>query len=498
MIKNYFFLKHIIDRHDKTFENAVIVSVFTQTKNEIVFETSRGFLLINFDKKIPYIIFKEEFHRRNQSMNLVEDIYGNIIQTIKFINDKRVIGIELNKYKIILNLFYGDVGMTIYNFEKKVVSSFKSEIPLINQEPISNNHLYSLLHHEIAFRSCSEESFINELLTSEDFYLYKQHTNTILSNIELTHLNVEPDEYDKGLLYEKYNDSIFYVLHHINQNNLKSELNNVLSKQKRIYEATLKNINENAKNKQKKETYENYGHLIMSNIYQIKPRQQELLATDWSSNEEVKIKLNPDLTPHQNAENYYRKAKGAEKNQVQLGVRKEHIESKLDRVNHLLDQFAEARYTKQFEKIKKVCISEKWIQPESNKEKRLMQGKSFNYYEFEIDGHEVVVGKDAKSNDYLSLKYSKANDYWFHVQGSPGSHVILKWHGYKDDPEKTLLKKVASLTAYYSKMKNAGNIPVIYTQSKYVKKPRGAKPGAVTVQKEKSIFVQPKPIEELK
>ena len=87
--------------------------------------------------------------------------------------------------------------------------------------------------------------------------------------------------------------------------------------------------------------------------------------------------------------------------------------------------------------------------------------------------------------------------FWFHVQGSSGSHVILRWHEQKDNPPKDLLHKVGSLTAYYSKQKNAGTVPVIYTLAKHVRKQRGAAPGAVVVIKEKSVFVKPKAFEEL-
>ncbi|MCB0278966.1 MAG: hypothetical protein KDD94_05665 [Calditrichaeota bacterium] len=74
---------------------------------------------------------------------------------------------------------------------------------------------------------------------------------------------------------------------------------------------------------------------------------------------------------------------------------------------------------------------------------------------------------------------------------------MLRWHGQKNDPPKELLKKIAGLTAFYSKQKNAGTVSVIYTQAKYVRKPKGAKAGTVTVTKEKSILVKPTSYEEL-
>ena len=109
--------------------------------------------------------------------------------------------------------------------------------------------------------------------------------------------------------------------------------------------------------------------------------------------------------------------------------------------------------------------------------------------EFEIDGYKVYVGRDAKSNDYVSLRLAKANDYWFHVKGMPSAHVVLACH--ENRPEKSTIKKIAALTAYYSKQKNAGKTAITYTMAKFVSKSRGAKPGSVVVKKDNVIMVKP-------
>ncbi|WP_372369080.1 NFACT RNA binding domain-containing protein [Candidatus Uabimicrobium sp. HlEnr_7] len=109
--------------------------------------------------------------------------------------------------------------------------------------------------------------------------------------------------------------------------------------------------------------------------------------------------------------------------------------------------------------------------------------------EIEIDSYKVHIGRDAKSNDYLSLRFARANDYWFHVKGMPSAHVVLACHD--NLPEKSTVKKIAAITAYYSKQKNAGKVAIIYTMAKYVSKSRGAKPGSVVVKKETLVMVKP-------
>lgn len=114
-----------------------------------------------------------------------------------------------------------------------------------------------------------------------------------------------------------------------------------------------------------------------------------------------------------------------------------------------------------------------------------------NIIEYTLSGGwTVLAGKTDADNDYLSLKMAKPNDFWFHVRGMPGSHVVLR--GKKgEEPGKSVLKEAAAIAAYHSKAKNAGVTPVSCTQAKYVSKPGGAKPGTVTIRKESVLKVRP-------
>ena len=108
------------------------------------------------------------------------------------------------------------------------------------------------------------------------------------------------------------------------------------------------------------------------------------------------------------------------------------------------------------------------------------------------DGWVVLVGRTERDNDVLSLRVAAQSDYWFHAKGVPGSHVILKDElGESRTPDAALLKVAAAVAAYHSKARKAGITPVNCTQARHVGKPRGAKPGLVTIQKEKTIKVRP-------
>ena len=112
-------------------------------------------------------------------------------------------------------------------------------------------------------------------------------------------------------------------------------------------------------------------------------------------------------------------------------------------------------------------------------------------FEYELaGGWKVLAGRTDDDNDRLSLSIARPNDWWFHVHGMPGSHVILQGPE-GEEADKSVLKAAAAIAAYHSKAREAGVIPVAYTQAKNVSKPRGAKPGTVSVRKEEILKVRP-------
>ena len=105
-------------------------------------------------------------------------------------------------------------------------------------------------------------------------------------------------------------------------------------------------------------------------------------------------------------------------------------------------------------------------------------------------GWTVLVGKTEADNDELSLRIAGPNDWWFHVRGMPGSHVVLR--AQEDvEPDRATLERAAAIAAHHSKARDGGIVPVSCTRAKYVSKPRGAKPGTVTITKERVLKVRP-------
>lgn len=112
-------------------------------------------------------------------------------------------------------------------------------------------------------------------------------------------------------------------------------------------------------------------------------------------------------------------------------------------------------------------------------------------HEYELEGGWLVLaGRTDEDNDELSLKLAGQNDLWFHVCGMPGSHVVLRVPPNTEPPAETV-KQAAAIAAWHSKAREGGQVAVSCTRAKYVSKPKGAKPGTVSIKKEKVLKVRP-------
>lgn len=109
---------------------------------------------------------------------------------------------------------------------------------------------------------------------------------------------------------------------------------------------------------------------------------------------------------------------------------------------------------------------------------------------YDVGGWQVLVGRTDADNDLLSVKLARPNDWWFHVRGMPGSHVLLRARE-DAEPDRETLKRAAAIAAYHSKARRGGTVPVSCTRARFVTKPRGAKRGTVQIRRESILKVRP-------
>lgn len=228
------------------------------------------------------------------------------------------------------------------------------------------------------------------------------------------------------------------------------------------------------------------GDIVNANIYRLEKGMTSAVLDDFYTGEQRKIALDARLTPAQNAQKYYseyRKLCTAEK--MLTGLIAEG-KSELSYYESLLDSVTRAKTDGELTEIKRELAEQGLIRGE----KTLAKPKKSEPLKFRSsDGFTILVGKNNKQNDELTLKTSKASDIWLHVKDIAGSHVIIKTEG-KTPPERTIVE-AARLAAYHSKAKNGSGVPVDYTAVKFVKKPAGARPGMVIFTDNRTLYVTP-------
>jgi len=151
-----------------------------------------------------------------------------------------------------------------------------------------------------------------------------------------------------------------------------------------------------------------------------------------------------------------------------------------------LNDLAEIREELASQGYLKVKVKTKGRKVKAAPVKELSQPLSFT----SADGIQILVGKNNKQNDQLTMRMAQPEDLWLHVKDIPGSHVIVRSTGLPSIPDSTL-NQAANLAAYYSKARGSSNVPVDYTQRKHVHKPRGAKPGMVIYEQQRTLYITP-------
>lgn len=239
-----------------------------------------------------------------------------------------------------------------------------------------------------------------------------------------------------------------------------------------------------------KRSYNELGDLLMANLHSIHAGIGKVEVFDFYNNAKTLIKIKTDLSPQQNANLFYQKAKNQVK-ELEFKLKSlNEVTLQLDVLGQKLEKLKEADSSKKLKSLDK-SASNPLDKSSGNGFGSKGKQEPLPYRAYSIGGFDVLVGKNAKANDELLSKYANKNDLWFHAKDVSGSHVLIKNHGAKPIPA-NVIEQAASLAAWYSKAKSNSLASVIYTLRKYVRKPKGSPPGQVIVERETGILVEPK------
>jgi len=237
------------------------------------------------------------------------------------------------------------------------------------------------------------------------------------------------------------------------------------------------------------EQYKKTAELIKINITHMSKGMKSVDLEDVYNSDggTITIKLDPAMTPAENADRYFKKFRKGRDGLNLLQRRHEVADKELDSVQFMLDELdidfdsASKKYRAEIEQI---------LPAEAHKRETAPR---LPYRACTLTtGVTIFVGKDGEDNDRTTFNHAKPYELWFHASQCPGSHVVMKFPDKSFEPSKSEIEETASAAAYHSKARHSKTVPVIYTQRKYVRKPRKAKPGLVTVEREKMVMVEPK------
>ena len=272
----------------------------------------------------------------------------------------------------------------------------------------------------------------------------------------------------------------------------------VRSLEKEIHrlEKTIRQTKDAAKEQQAAAQYRQFGDILMASLMRIRKGVCEVRLPDLYSADqaEITIPLEPSLTPHANAEVYFKKAKKSERRARLVERRLSAARSRLKDLADLLAEAERPRTTLEGLKTMAGVLSSTSVAGKVKEvptdDRALNLGIRPRRYTLS-DGWTVLVGRSAKENDILTHRYASPGDLWFHARHAQGSHVVLRKERRKSQVSKQAIVEAAAVAAYYSKARTSKHVPVSYTEKRYIKRVRKGPPGLCVMLREKVVFVDP-------
>ncbi|MBS1490173.1 MAG: DUF814 domain-containing protein [Bacteroidetes bacterium] len=514
MHHSYYFLRQLSPALHERICGFTIVSCFSQSKDELILElndTHQSFFIrANLSASFSVLSFPEKFKRaKKNSIDLFEEIIFKKVINVKSFLNERSFGVELESGLSLIFKMHGNFANVLMAKENKVTAIFKNQLPAdINTDlrqlarPIDfgydhflknltqlksiyftfNSGMWAYLETQGFSRATPAQKW--ELLQAmwsrlekPNYYITQlkgQLTFSLLPLGEVEQTIDDPIEainsfaqkviYDRQLFTEK--SALLYRLH-IKIKNAEAYLKKNRTKQDEL----MANRH-----------FQRWADLIMAHLHTLTRGMERIVLNDFYNQEPVEIKLKKELNPQQNATIFYRKAKNqqVEINKLTESVKKKEAEREAAQAAHqAIEACADLKTLR--------TTATHWGLDTKQTEKK----EPLPYREFEFNGYIIRVGKNAQANDQLTLKHSYKDDLWLHAKDVAGSHVLVKYQAGKFFP-KEVIEYAASLAAFYSKRKNETLCPVAFTAKKFVRKRKGDPAGAVVVEREEVILVEPK------
>ena len=362
-------------------------------------------------------------------------------------------------------------------------------------KPLLDEVLYNANLNGAEIITDLESSQVDKLAnTLYDLKMMLQNSNGLLSLVNDNHKKAYSPfilhNYNVVKAYETISEALEESIHNTKAiHTADKELEKILTAAIKKEEGRHQKIKEELEDTNKMDTYKLYGDLLMINAHlqvQYEPsiELQNLLSDEG---EMLTIPLKPNLTIVENAQWYYKLYTKLKNRMVSGEYQLNASTTKLEYLKSILYSISLATTRESLEEIRKECMDAGIIK-KSKKPLSYKLGKS-NYIHLTIDEGEIFIGRNNQQNEYLTHRFAKPTDIWFHTQDIQGSHLILRLNV---EPDDMILSKVAQYAAYFSKARETSKVPVDYTYIKNIKKPPGSPLGFVIFNTHQTMIVEPK------
>ena len=362
-------------------------------------------------------------------------------------------------------------------------------------KPLLNEVLYNANLNGDEIITDLEASQVDKLANAlYDLKMMLQNGNGLLSLVNDNHKKAYSTfilhNYNVVKTYETISEALEETIHSTKAiHTADKELEKILTAAIKKEEGRHQKIKDELEDTNKMDTYKLYGDLLMINAHlqvQYEPsiELQNLLSDEG---EILTIPLKPNLTIVENAQWYYKLYTKLKNRMISGEYQLNASTTKLEYLKSILYSISLATTRESLEEIRKECMDAGIIK-KSKKPLSYKLGKS-NYIHLTIDEGEMFIGRNNQQNEYLTHRFAKPTDIWFHTQDIQGSHLILRLNV---EPDDMILSKVAQYAAYFSKARETSKVPVDYTYIKNIKKPPGAPLGFVIFNTHQTMIVEPK------
>ena len=283
------------------------------------------------------------------------------------------------------------------------------------------------------------------------------------------------------------NQQLFAQLRH----QLTQKLNNVLAKL-RLKANTFK---ERLQQSADADTHKSQADLLMANLHHWEPGMKSISLPDFETEKPVVIPLNVEKNAVQNAQAIYKKHQKLKRARIAVEPLLAAVQEEIDYLEQVeaalsvLETYRNTQDLQTLAEIREELIQQKYLVVSDYRGSDKNAAIEFHRYQTP-SGFELLIGRNNRQNDQLTFRTANDYDLWFHTLEIPGSHALLRLTP-GTVAEETDLQFAADMTAYYSRARHSEQVPVVYTEPKYVYKPKGAKPGMVVYKQERIVWGRP-------